>query len=111
MQAGAGNAGACQKNRVKYGGRRQHAGAAHRDLNIADNALLDLGRVFEGDGPARKLVGAAQRPARGQIVDLDNSAVNIKFQRAACLADGLNLLNGVLNVLKHAVPRRDREAQ
>ena len=111
VQAGARHAGARQEDGVKHGGGRQHAGAADRNLDIADDALLDLGRVFERDGPARKLVGAAQGPAGSQVVDLDDCAVDIKLERAACFADGLNFLDGILDIFKHAVARRDREAQ
>ena len=59
VQAGAGHAGARQEDWVKHGGGCQHTGAADRDLDVANNALLDLGRVLKRNGPARELVGAA----------------------------------------------------
>ena len=59
VQAGAGHAGARQEDWVKHGGGCQHTGAADRDLDVANDALLDLGRVLKRNGPARELVGAA----------------------------------------------------
>ena len=111
MQARAGNAGASKEDRVEHSRRGQHAGAANGDLDIAHDAFLDLGRILERNGPPRELVRAAQGAASGQVVDLDDRAVNVKFQRAAGLADGFNFFNSILDILKHAVPRRDREAQ
>ena len=111
MQARAGNAGARKEDRVEHSRRGQHAGAANSDFDIAHDAFLDLGRILERNGPPRELVRAAQGAAGGQVVDLDDRAVNVKFQRAAGLADGFNFFNSILDILKHAVPRRDREAQ
>ena len=111
MQARAGNAGARKEDRVKHSRRGQHAGAANGDLDIAHDAFLDLGRILERNGPPRELVRAAQGAAGGQVVDLDDRAVNVKFQRAAGTADGFNFFNSILDILKHAVPRRDRETQ
>ena len=105
VQTGAGNAGARQENRVKHCCRRQYAGAADGDFNITDDTLFDFGRILECNRPARELVRAAQRAAGGQVVDLDDCAVNVKFQRAAGFADGFNFFDGVLDILKHAVPR------
>ena len=105
MQTGAGNAGARQENRVKHSRRRQYAGAADGDFNITDDALFNLRRILECNRPARELVRAAQRAAGGQVVDLDDCAVNVKFQRAAGFADGFNFFDGVLDILKYAVPR------
>ena len=111
MQARTGNAGARKEDRVEHSRRRQHAGAANGDLDIAHDAFLDLGRILERNGPPRELVCAAQGAAGGQVVDLDDRAVNVKFQCAAGLADGFNFFNSILDILKHAVPRRNRETQ
>ena len=99
MQAGTGNTGPGQENRVKHCGGRQNSGAADRDFDIPDHRFLDLGRILEGNGPAREFVGAAQQVAGGQIIDLYDSAVNIERQRAADFTDSLDLSDGILDIV------------
>ena len=55
VEGGPGNGGARQQDRLKRGGGSQHAGAAHVDLDIQQAGLLDLWRIFEGNGPPGKL--------------------------------------------------------
>ena len=111
VQAGTGNTGSRQKDGVKYCGGGQHSGTAHGHLDVPHNTFLDLRRILEGDGPAGELVGAAQYAPVAQAVHLDDRAVNIIFQRSAQLSDGLDLLNGVLDAVEHAVPLQHRESQ
>ena len=111
VEGGAGYRSTCQKHRVKAGGGGKHAGAPHSHLDAAQGGLLDLRRVFEGDGPAREFVGGTHQLPLRKIVHLDNSTVHVKIQLGAVLPDVLNLGNGVLDIMHHMVARRYRQAK
>ena len=57
VQRGARNGGAGDRHRVELGHRREHAGAAHLDADLAQDSLFFLGRELKGDGPARRTCG------------------------------------------------------
>ena len=111
VESGASYRSACQKHRVKAGGGGKHTGAPHSHLDAAQGGLLDLRRVFEGDGPAREFVGGTHQLPLRKIVHLDNSTVHVKVQLGAVLPDVLNLGNGVLDIMHHMVARRYRQAK
>ena len=111
MEGSAGYRSTCQKHRVKAGGGGKHAGAANGHLDAAQGGLLDLRRVFEGNGPAREFVGRTHQLPLRKIVHLDNGTVHVKIQLGAVLPDVLNLGNGVLDIMHHMVARRYRQAK
>ena len=111
VEGGAGYRSTCQKHRVKAGGGGKHAGAPHSHLDAAQGGLLDLRRVFEGDGPAREFVGGAQQFPLCKVVHLDHGTVHIKIQCGTVLADLLDLCNGILDIVHDMITRRDWQAQ
>ena len=111
VQCCAGNRGACQKYGVKAGGRRQHTGTAHCDLNAAQGSFLDLRRILKGDCPAREFVGGAHQIALCKAVHFYNSTIHIKVQLCTVLPDLLDLCNGLLNIMHHMITRRHRQSQ
>ena len=59
VQRGARDGGASDRHRIELCDRREHAGAAHLDANLAQDSLLFLGRKLKGDSPARRAGGKA----------------------------------------------------
>ena len=111
VEGGASYRGTCQKHRVEAGGGGKHAGAANGHLDAAQGGLLDLRRVFEGNGPAREFVSRTHQLPLGKIVHLDNGTVHIEIQLCTILADVLDLRNGVLDIMHHMVARRYRQTK
>ena len=105
VEGGAGYRSTCQKHRVKAGGGGKHAGAANGHLDAAQGGLLDLRRVFEGNGPAREFVGRTHQLPLPKIVHLDNGTVHVKIQLCTVLANVLDLGNGILDIMHHMVAR------
>ena len=85
VQRGARDSGAGDRHRVELRDRREHAGAAHLDANLAQDGLLFLGRELKGDGPARRAGGKAQVELLLEAVDLYDHAVDVVVQVAAML--------------------------
>ena len=98
VEGGVGHRGPGQTDRRYHGLGRQHAGAAHLYHDIPDHGLLDLRRILKGRGPPGELGRAAQPLPGGQIVDLQNRAVDVEAVAVPVLADvgnpGLGLLGG-----------------
>ena len=85
VQRGARDGGAGNRHRVELGDRREHAGAAHLDANLAQDGLLFLGRELKGNRPARRTGGKAQVELLLKAVDLYDHAVDVVVQVAAML--------------------------
>ena len=85
VQRGARDGGAGNRHRVELGDRREHAGAANLDADLAQDGLLFLGRELKGDGPARRTRGKAQVELLLEAVDLYDHAVDVVVQVAAML--------------------------
>ena len=85
VQRGARDSGAGDRHRIELRDRREHAGAAHLDANLAQDGLLFLGRKLKGDGPARRAGGKAQVELLLEAVDLYDHAVDVVVQVAAML--------------------------
>ena len=111
VQRCAGHRGARKPYRLKHGIRRQHAGASHRDDDILEKRLLDLGRVLVRRRPPREFRGRAERFTLREGVDLDNSTVNVEIQLTAGLAHVLNLALHVLRVGVDRIARACRETE
>ena len=90
VEGGIGDGGTGQAHRHHHGLGRQDAGASHLHHNVLYHSLLDLRRIFEGRRPARELRGAAQPRPSGEIVDLDDRAVNVKGKVTAVRVNGLH---------------------
>ena len=90
MQRRAFDARAAEADGVKNRRRRDAARAADRELDVADDGFLFLGRILVGDGPARHFARRAELVAVGEIVELHDGAVDVVRQVAAALADGLD---------------------
>ena len=64
--------------------------------SIVEEPGVDLlGRVLEGDRPARRAAGRAEPPLQRDVVDLDHDAVDLVAD------DGVAVLAGVLDVGSH----------
>ena len=87
MEGGVGHRGPGQTDRRYHGLGCQHAGAAHLYHDIPDHGLLDLRRILKGRGPPGELGRAAQPLPGGQIVDLQNRAVDVEAVAVPVLAD------------------------
>ena len=85
VQRGARDGGAGDRHRIELRDRREHAGAANLDANLAQDGLLFLGRELKGDGPARCASGKAQVELLLEAVDLYDHAVDVVVQVAAML--------------------------
>ena len=77
VQRGAGDSGAGNRHRIELRDRREHAGAAHLNANLAQDGLLFLGRKLKGDSPARRAGGKAQVELLLEAVDLYDHAVDV----------------------------------
>ena len=97
--------------RLKHGIRCQHAGASHRDDDILEQGLLDLGRVLVRRRPPRKFRGRAERFALREGIDLDNSTVNVEIQFTAGLAHVLDFAPHVPRVGVDRIARACRETE
>ena len=111
VQRCAGHRGARKPYRLKHGIRRQHAGASHRDDDILEKRLLDLGRVLVRRRPPREFRGRAERFTLREGVDLNNSTVNVEIQLTAGLAHVLNLALHVLRVGVDRIARTCRKTK
>ena len=78
VEGGKGNGGTRQAHRLQHGLGRQHTGPAHLDHDVLQYGGLLLRRIFIGDGPLGALGRAAQDGTVAQIVQLDDSAVDVK---------------------------------
>ena len=111
VERSPGDGGAGQKDRVKAGRRRQNTGAANGHLDAAEHRFLDFGRVFEGNGPARKFIGGTHAIPLRKMVDLDDRTIHIEIELGAILADLVDLRNGILDVVDDVVPGRDGQTE
>ena len=94
VQRGARDGGAGDCHRIELGDRREYAGAAHLDANLAQDGLLFLGRELKGNGPARRTGSKAQVELLLKAVHLYDHAVDVVVQVAAMLERlGAELVN------------------
>ena len=70
--------------------RRDPAGAPDVDLDVEEPGVDLLGRVLEGDGPARRARGGAEPSLDGDLVDLDDDAVDLVLDVVPVLAEVLD---------------------
>ena len=75
MQRGAADGAAREKNGCEFGHGRERAGAPDLDCDVAQLRLGLFGRVFVGDGPARRLGGEPGAFALREGIQLDDRAV------------------------------------
>ena len=80
MEGRAGHRRTGEEDRVEAGRRGQHTGAAHSDLDAAQDRLFDFGRILEGDGPAGELVGRTHQIALGEVIDLDDRTIHVEIE-------------------------------
>ena len=111
VEGGAGDGGACQKNRVEAGRGGQHTRTAHSHLNAAESRLLDFRRILERNGPAREFIGGAHQIALCKTVHLNDRTIHIKIQFGTVLSDLLDLGNGIFHVVNNVVAWRDGQAK
>ena len=75
VEGGAADAGAGQGHRFEFGDGGDRTGAAHLSTNAQQTGGGFFGGVFEGDGPARGLLGEAGFVLQLEVVQLHHHAV------------------------------------
>ena len=97
VEGGAGDCGACQAHRLQHCPGGEHPGAAHLDHDVQHPGGLHLRGILIGRRPAGKFCGAAQQLPLGQVVDLDDRAVDVKGEVLPTLTNGGHLSDGLLH--------------
>ncbi len=99
MQSGSGDDDAADIDRRQIGPRRQHAGAADRDLDRFQVRLSLLRGEFMGKGPARRPADHAEPRLPVEAVDFVDDAVDVVGERRAVLAEIVMEGEGILERL------------
>ena len=98
VQRGPADGGSRQAHRLKHGVGSQHAGAAHLDDDVQQSGGLFLRGKFIGHGPPGHLCGGAQLLPLGQVIELDNDAVNAAGQGVPPVAHGADEVENILHI-------------
>ena len=110
VQRGAGHSGPGHVHRVEHGDRRDTARAADLNDDVAQTGVDLLGRILVGDAPARGAGRVAQARLQGQVVDLDDDAVERMLYVVAVFAVVLDHVGDFSEAPDDAVVRRDGDA-
>jgi hypothetical protein len=90
---------AADADRLELADRRERAGAADLDLDVAQHGHGALGREFMRDAPARRARDEAEPLLPVDAIDLVDDAVDVVVEFARCssifLVEGEQLLDGV----------------
>ncbi|MDH6188417.1 hypothetical protein M2168_001449 [Streptomyces sp. CZ24] len=100
VQGGELDLGAGHGDRLDLGVRGDAAGAADADADVDEAAVDLLGRVLPGDGPAGRAGGGAEAALEGDLVELDDDAVDL-------VLDGVPVVAVVPDELADAVESFD----
>ena len=87
VQRGVLHDDAADGDRLELGDRRQRAGAADLDLDVAEDGGRLLGGEFVGDGPARRARDEAEALLQIEAVDLVDDAVDVVAEPGALALD------------------------
>ena len=85
VQRGALDRGPGDDDRLHDPERRDPAGATDVDLDVEELGVDLLGRVLEGDRPARRARGGAEPALHRDLVDLDDDPVDLVLDVVAVL--------------------------
>ena len=91
VEAGGGDGGPRQADRLHHHLGGQHTGPSHLDHNVHDPAGLSLRGVLVGDGPAGRFGGAANNSTVRQGIQLYNCSIHIKGQPLPLLVEPADL--------------------
>ena len=94
-----------KQNRLKHGGRSEHARAPDTYLYVYKLCRLFLRRIFESHRPFGEFRSAAEASALNEIVNFYNSAVYIIFESRAYLPDALELPYYIRYIIKSRIER------
>src|SRR5213078_771283 len=78
---------AADADRLQLADRRERAGAADLDFNIAEHGHGALGREFVSDRPARRPRHEAEAPLPVEPIDLVDDPIDIVIESGALLLD------------------------
>ena len=87
VQGGVLHHDAADGDRLELGDRRQRAGAADLDLDVAQDGRRLLGGEFVGDGPARRARDEAEPLLQVEPVELVDDAVDVVVEPGALALD------------------------
>ena len=96
MQRGTSHGGAGHVDRFEHGDRRHTAGTPHLHGDVEQFGVDLFGRVFVGDGPARRARSGAEGTLQAQVIDLDDDAVKCMLDVATMLAVVLDHVQDLL---------------
>ena len=96
MQRGTSHGGAGHVDRFEHGDRRHTAGTPHLHGDVEQFGVDLFGRVFVGDGPARRARGGTEGALQAQVIDLDDNAVERMLDVATMLAVVLDHVQDLL---------------
>ena len=91
--------------RLHHGERRRAAGAPDRHDDVEQLRVHLLGRVLVRDRPARRAARRAELVVQGELVDLDDDAVDLVLDVVPVLAVVLDEVVGALRGVDDAVVR------
>ena len=98
MECGVGDGGTGQTDGRYYSLGGQYAGAAHLNHNVLYHSGLHFRRVFIGHSPPGKFRSGTQQFPLGQIIQLDNTAIDVTGKFFPFLVDAKNLFFNFLGV-------------
>ena len=87
VQGGVLHDHAADRNRLELGDRRERAGAADLDLDVAHHRHRPLGREFVRDRPARRATNEAEPVLPVEPVELVDHAVDVVVELGALALD------------------------
>ena len=109
VQRGVLHDDAADRHRLEPRDRRQRAGAADLNLDVAQNCRRAFGRELMRDGPARRARDEAEPLLQRDIVDLVDDAVDVIAERRALRFDRAVMRQHVLRALAERRQRIDRQ--
>ena len=95
---------------IELGDGRQRAGAAHLNIDVAQDGGRLLGGKFVGERPARACVCETQALLQVEAIDLVNDAVDIVAEASAALLDLPICFQHLLDAAGEPHQRIDRKA-
>ena len=95
-----GNGGTCQTNRANHCLGGQHTGTAHLDDDIFHHRVLDFRGILVGHCPLGELGSSTHPTTLIQVINLDDSTVDVTGQFFTIFIDGHDIVINFLNIVQ-----------